>query len=392
MSKVRSEIRGGTGRTSESGGAGGYRTRILLADSDPAAVASVQHILRSQDWEIVLARTGAEALEKARLEGPDAILAEFDLPDMEGPDLCRMLRQRSETATTPIIVLSVSAGVAERVASLRAGATDFLAKPPDAQELVLRLRAVLDLRREKAGFVVAVFGSKGGVGASTLAVNLAVALRREARSGVVLVDASPQAGVADILLNLQATRGIGQALSRLDDLEDRDFEALLIPHASGLQAMLFQERGLDVVRPEEMRKILVALRRLRDWIVVDAPPLLDENRDTVLELADRVLLVLTPEITSLRAAKVFHEHAMRVGLSPERVMVVLNRFPQAGGLERRAIENALGLAVQVTVPDDVKLVTYSTNRGVPIVQSHVRSGVARQVGVLAKGVLRIAQP
>ncbi len=367
----------------------GYRTRVLVVDQDPAAVAMVRGILGGQGWEVLVARTGREGLEKARLEGPDAIVTELELPDTGGPDLCRALRQRMETAATPIIVLSASAGVAERVASLRAGATDCLAKPPDAQELIVRLRAALDLRQEKAGFVIAVLGGRGGVGASTTAANLAVALRQQTRGGVVLVDADLLSGVADVLLNVQAPRGMSHALSRLEDLEERDIEALLAPHSSGLQVMLFQ--GLDAIRPEELRKILLALRRLRDFVVVDTAPFLDENTVTALELADRVLVVLTPEITALRGAKLFLERAGRLGLAPERVVPVLNRFPQAGGLQRPAIEETLGMAAQATIPDEVKLVTFSINRGVPAVQSHGRSRLARHVGALARSLAKAAR-
>ena len=388
---VQVEREGGDNALPFKGGAPGHRTRVLVVDHDPAAVAAIREILRSQSWEVISVETGRAALERARLEGPDAILAELELADMGAPDLCRALRGRSETASTPIIVLGSGAGVAERVASLRAGAFDYLVKPPDPQELIARLRAALDLRGEKAGLIVAVAGSKGGVGASTVAANLAVALRRETRLAVALVDAVLEGGEIDVLLNARVQHGQGQALLRLDDLESRDFESLLAPHASGLQALLLEALGLDLLHPDELRKILVTLRRMRDYVVVDTPPRRDENAAAILELADRVLLVLTPEITALRGAKLFLERAERAGLSRERIMPVLNRFPAAGGLQRKAIEETLGAPVQATVPDDVRLVTYSINRGVPVVQSHGSSGVARQIQALAKALVQSAR-
>ncbi len=378
-------------RLVKSGRAPGYRTRILIIDHDPSAVAVIRSVLRAQDWEVITAKTGGEGLEKARLEGPDAIVTEMDLSDMKGPEVCRALRQRTETAVTPIIVLSASTGVAERVASLRAGAFDYLVKPPDAQELIARLKAALDLRRERSGFVIAVVGAKGGIGTSMIAVNVAVALRHEVRAGVVLVDAAMRTGAVDIMLNIQASQGGGQILPRLEDLEETEFEAILTLHASGLQVLLLQEQGFDALKPEEMRRILVTLRRMRDFVIVDAPPLLDENTATILDLADRVLLVLTPEITALRGARLFLERATLMGLSRERIILVLNRFPLRGGLQRRAIENALGIAAQATIPDDMKLVTYTVNRGVPAVESHRRSGVAREVASLVKGLVKVAR-
>ncbi len=369
----------------------GYRTRILIVDRDPSAVAVIRSILRAQGWEVIHCKTAADALAKARLEGPDAILTELDLSDMSGADLCRALRQRTETAATPIIVLSASPGVAERVASLRAGATDYLVKPPDAQELIARLRAALDLRKEKAGFVTAVIGGKGGVGTSMIAVNLAVALRRETRASVAIVDAAVATGAVDVMLNLQSAGSAARRLPQLSDLEWSDYEAILTPHVSGVQALLLQEQAAEGMAPEDVRRVLVALRKVRDYVVVDSWAVLDENTLTVLDMADRVLLVLTPEITALRGAKIFLERAGALGLARERIVPVLNRFPQRGGLQRRDIENAMGVAAQVTIPDDVKLVTYSINRGVPLVESHERSGIARQVSTLARGLAKMAR-
>ena len=369
----------------------GHRTRILVIDRDPNAVVAIRNVLKAEDWEVISARTGAEGLEKARQEGPDAVLTELTLGDMNGVELCRTLRGRTDTASTPIIVLSGSSGVAERVASLRAGAFDYLVKPADPEELIARLKAALDLRKEKAGFVTAVIGGKGGVGTSVLAVNLATALRRETHSGVALLDAALGTGTIDIMLNLRANRGVSHLLTQLEELEAGDFEAILTPHATGVQVLLLQEQGVDAIQPEEMRQILIALRRLRDLVVVDTPPPHDENTATILEVADRVLLVVTPEIPALRGARLFLQQASQMGLSRERIMLVLNRFPQRGGLQRHAIETALGMAAQATIADDTKLVTYSINRGVPLTESHGRSPVARQISKLASDLAKAAQ-
>ncbi|MDI7277048.1 MAG: response regulator [Anaerolineae bacterium] len=368
----------------------GHRTRILVADRDPSALAVVRSILRSQDWEVITAKTGAEALDKARQEGPDAVISEYTLPDMSGADLSGALRQRSETAAIPILILSASAGVSERVASLRAGASDYLVKPPDAQELIARLRAALDLRQEKAAFVIVVLGSKGGVGASSISVNVAIALRHETRSGVVLVDASQSTSAADIMLNLQSTATYAHLLGRIDELEQSDFEAILTPHSSGLQ-VLVQEQGAAAVPPEHLRKVILALRRMRDFVVVDTGLALDRGTEGLLDLADRVLVVLTPEITALRGARHFLERARHLGLSRERIVLILNRYPQRGGLQRRDIETALGLAMQMTIPDDGKLLTYTINRGVPVMMSHRRSDVARQMSGMARVLIQAAR-
>jgi pilus assembly protein CpaE len=207
---------------------------------------------------------------------------------------------------------------------------------------------------------------------------------------VVLLDAALASGTVDILLNVQDPSSIRHLLPKLDELERADFEAILTRHATGIEALLLHDLGLDGVRPEEMRKILLSLRRVRDFVVVDTWPILDENMVAILDVADRVLLILTPEITALRGARRFLEQSRQLGLSRERIVPVLNRSPLKGGLQRRDIENTLGVSMQATIPDDIKLVTYGINRGIPVVESHHRSGVARHIAGLAKAMVQVA--
>lgn len=361
----------------------GQRVRILLAEGDAQAAGNLAAILRAQGWDVGWVRSGKEALNRACIDGPDAVLTELSLSDMGGAELCRALRGRSETAAVPIFVLSASSEVADRVACLRAGATDYLVKPPDPPDLVARLIAALDLRAVRSGFVVTALGGKGGVGTSLVAANLAVALRQETRKTVALFDAGWGSNL-DVLLNLQARPGVLGLLARLDELEPADLDGMLTAHTSGVQALLVEPGAASDVGPEEMRKALGALRRSRDLVVVDAAAFPLDTLQMVVDLSDRLLLLLTPEITALRGARVLAQQAERLGLARERMAVVINRFPMRGGLQRRDVEGALGLPVQAEIPDDTALLAYSINRGVPVVVSHPRSGVARQVLALAR--------
>ncbi len=385
MSTPQSEHVGGV-RPLDGGRTPGQRVRILLADGDAQAAAGVQTILRGEGWDLTWVRTGEAALEKAHNEGVDAVITDLNLVDMSGADLCQALRRRSETAHLPVIVLSASSDVADRVVCLRAGASDFLVKPPDPRELVARLLAALDLRQARAGLVVAVLGSKGGVGTSLVAANLALALRQRLRSPVALLDAG-WGGNADLMLNLQARPGIRGLLARLGDLEADDLDNLLAPHVTGVQTLLLEVGPSGVVQPPELRKALVTLRRSQGMVVVDVSPYPPEAVATVLELTDRLLLVLSPEITALRGAKLLAQQAEALGMARERMGLVLNRFPLRGGLQRRDIEAAIGLPLHAEIPDDTRLLTYSINRGVPVVMSHPRSAIARQFTNLARWLI-----
>jgi len=365
----------------------GRRFRILVVDSDARAAGAVADVLRAQNWDVAWAHTGAAALERVRMEGVDAVVADMALPDLDGPALCRGLRQRHELASIPIVILGTSGHVADRVAALRAGASDYLVKPPDPVELVARLQAAFDVQMGHLGMIIAVVGAKGGVGSSLLAANLAVALRQQARSSVALVDLA-QTRCLDVLLNLQARLGVADLLGRVEDLDPGDLESILTPHTTGIEVLLPAAEEADDLRPEHVRKALLALRRSRDLTVADLSPWPREVFTTTAELADRLLLVLAPEITALREAARLVQLAEQVGLARERMMLVLNRFPLRGGLQRKDVEGAVGLPVLAEVPNDVTLVTYSINRGVPLVHSHPRSKVARHIAAAAKAALQ----
>ncbi|MDI7274446.1 MAG: hypothetical protein QME94_00570, partial [Anaerolineae bacterium] len=187
-------------------------------------------------------------------------------------------------------------------------------------------------------------------------------------------------------LNLQPLHDAAQLLARLDDLDLSDLGSFLTTHTSGLQVLLLPGAGTGGGGQVGLRRVVIALRKIRPFVIVDAPARALDTVPPLLELADLVLVVLTPEITALRGARLLLEQAAAAGLPPGRIHLLLNRFPLRGGLDRGAIENVLGSKILGTIPDDARLVTYSANRGLPLVLSHGGSAIARHIGAVA-GIL-----
>ncbi|MCL6429255.1 MAG: response regulator [Anaerolineae bacterium] len=376
----------GDGRSTGTPGASRPLRRRVLVVGDECTDASIRSALDPTWWDIEAVRTGWEGLSARRMLLPDAILVDLDLPDMTGAEFCRLLSGSADATSTPIIVLGDDAGVSGRVASLRAGAFDYLVKPPDPAELAARIEAALDLRGESMGKIIAVCGSKGGVGASTIAVNCAASLCWQGGVQTVLVDAGARTATADVLLNLHPAQDGTVLAERLEELDPDDITSFLTPHESGLEVLLLPSGRSRNDGHRGLRRTLLTLRRLRPFVVVDAASGIAEWVAVSVELADVVLLVFTPELAALRGVGLFLEQAKAVGLPPERILLILNRYPLPGGLDRPAIESVLGAKVTHTVPDDVRLVTYSANRGLPFVLSHARSPVARHVAAISAGL------
>jgi len=240
-------------------------------------------------------------------------------------------------------------------------------------------------RSAGAGHVVAVMAGKGGSGKTITATNLAMALTlQRGEDTVVIVDADIQFGDVALMLQLDPARTLGDAVSRIDELTDARLDGMLLRHESGLRVMA---APLHPAPPESIpaKGIVEVIERLRgmyEVVVVDTPPIFDDNLVTVLEDADDVFVVVDMDLPSVKNAKIALD-ALRAGRFPmERVRLVVNRANAKARLDLVELERSLGLRVAGSIPSD-RLVPQSVNEGVPVVALSPRSRVARAFHSLA---------
>jgi len=353
--------------------------RILVIDNDLNSEKEVQRILEAEGYEVLTAVTGQGGVMLAQRQRPKLILVDIELPDIDGYEVCRALRASPETAKLPVFIYTARAEVADKVAGFKAGANDYIVKPVAAAELVARIRVALGSVDQSLAHVVTLWGAKGGVGTTTVASNLAVALRSKTGKRVTLLDASVLGGALDVMLNLAGGHTIADLLPRLDDLDSELLGSVLARHSSGVRVLLSAPWSMDGnnVQPAQFERILGWLQEANDYVVVDTSPSLDESTLAVLQLSDQVVVVLTPEMTSLRNARLFLKAAETWGQAPDKFILALNRYPCKGGIKLKDVEGAIQNRIDVQIPNDAALVTYSINRGIPLVTSHKKSPVAR---------------
>ncbi|MEJ2560965.1 MAG: AAA family ATPase, partial [Anaerolineae bacterium] len=171
-----------------------------------------------------------------------------------------------------------------------------------------------------------VFSPKRGVGCSTVAINLANALHQAEGRQVALVDSSLQFGDVAVLLNLQASRTIADLAPHIDELDQELLDHVLLAHHSGIKALLAPPRPemADLVAPGVLNTILEKLRRLYDYIVIDTPSTLADLTLTVLDVADRIILITTPDIPAIKNAKLFFEVTEALEYPSGKTILVLN--------------------------------------------------------------------
>ncbi|GAB4557707.1 MAG: hypothetical protein Kow0047_02240 [Anaerolineae bacterium] len=255
-----------------------------------------------------------------------------------------------------------------------------------------RARLVTDPKGDaarKGGKVLAFISPKGGTGRSTLAANAAILIHQMTGSRVILIDARRTLGDLDTLLNLAPTATLADLGPDGTDVDAAFFKSVLLKHASGIQVLLAPQHT-DQRRspsPAGFEHILRLAKDLFDYVIVDAGPLSDPYTGVVLQAADRLLIVTTPEMPALQRTALFVEAAQQFGFPLERLILVVNRSTAQGAISDKQIAEKLPLTRMYAIPEDMAMVTYATNQGIPLVLGQPKNPVSLAIRDLVKNVV-----
>jgi pilus assembly protein CpaE len=390
------------------------KIRLLLVDDIPETRENLRKLLFFEsDIEVVGAATnGEEGVQMAIELKPDIVLMDINMPGMDGITASEQISQQSPF--TQIIMMSVQGEADYLRRSMLAGAREFLIKPFSSDELVSSIRRVYQLgasrrqampamsqtstgsaymtevKPQAAGKIISVFSAKGGVGCSTIAVNLAIALQQHAAIKVAIVDSSLQFGDVGVLLNLYASRTIADLASNADELDDELIADVFISHSSGVKALLAPPRPevADTVTPTLVSDVLERLRTQFDIILVDTGSVLDDVVLNVLDLSDKIIVVTTPEIPAIKDAKLFFEVTEALEYERERIMFVLNKADKRINIRAEDIEANIKYKIEGQLPLDERSVTTAVNQGVPYVLGDKNSLLAQATVRLGNHLLK----
>ncbi len=372
------------------------RPRILVVNSD-ATTSHFHEYLQGEGYEVIESKTGEEAYNKALRQRPDLVITEALLAGMDGYSLVRKLRQNSITASIPILMLTSKSERVDKIAAFEAGVDDFVSKPFHPEEVSFRIKRLVSNgkgspqpRNEShhPGRAIAFFSPKGGVGKTTLAVNLATALRSSSAKSVVLFDADFFFGNAGVQLNLPANHTIIDLIKHIDDLDAQLADRILARHVSGLRVLLGPPRPeqAELITPNHVSRLLTFLSDLYSYVIVDCQPSYDERILRILEQADDIILVVTPEIGPFRNISLFLDMAASIGVSLDKVHILLNRSNSQVGIEARQIEQTLNRRINYRVVSGGQAVVASTNRGTPLVLEKPKHPFSRQILEIAESL------
>lgn len=374
-------------------------TSLLLVESDPAARDVITGVLIGAGYAVATVEDAIEAVQQAGAH--QLVIIDIVAGEANATDLCREIRATPTMASIPVLCISQSDEVEDRIRFLEAGADDVMAKPFDARELDARVEALL-LRFQRSREVgpvvplngsspimrrlVTVFSPKGGVGTTTIAVNIAVAIAARRPDRTLLIDLDRQFGQVATHLNLTVRQTIADAVR--DEAAIREPEILRSyanHHESGLHVLPApgSPELAELVRAEEVERLLETASRAYDAIIVDAGSHLDEPALGALERADGVVFAVYPEIAALKALRSLLDFLAEVGSIGAKATFVINNMFAKDILRMRDIETALGTKVAAELPYDPFIYLKAVNEGIPVVRGAARSLPAERLTQLA---------
>jgi DNA-binding response OmpR family regulator len=366
--------------------------RILIVDDDVDSLKLIGLMLQRQGYEIVVANSGQQALGKANADHPDLIILDIMMPDMDGYEVCRRLRRDSATQAIPIIMFTAKTMVDDKVAGFEAGADDYLTKPTHPAELASRVKAVLarsaaQRRPQNDAVAMGFMGAKGGVGTTTLAINVAAAMVQDDQT--ILADFRLGQGTLGLALGFGRSTGMANLLSRpTSEITARAVENELVTHSSGLRLLLSSTRPKEAllsIAPESAAMIVRHLRTLSHTVLLDLGSGLNHLNARLLPELDQLTLCVEPNRVSLNIAREILHEIEQTGLTASHVNIVLiNRTQSTMQIPWQEAEQILGHEMTAIISPAPELAFQAADAGFPIILYQPNSIVASQFNKLAE--------
>lgn len=355
----------------------------------------VDSVLREYFAEPLLRDGGPNrAIEFLSSTIPPSVLI-VDVSEAASPQTAMMSLRAAIPETTKIIGIGTVNDIAVYREIVDSGATDYLVKPVTEKALASALNRTEESEDQAAPEVVqeekariAVIGSRGGVGSSTLAVNLAWILSEEMKRKTALVDLDLEFGTIALSLDIEPTRGLREALENPARVDGLFISSAMAKLTDQLSVMATEENLTAEVNfnPNAVEALFEALGRISDAIVIDVPRSAYAVRRRVFEAATEILLITELSLTGLRDSLRILGGIKEV--APETtVRVIANRA--AGGkqaMQLKDFQRALEHKVDLLLPDEPKAFNSAANTGKPLAQSHAKAKVSKAIRKLARDI------
>jgi pilus assembly protein CpaE len=371
------------------------KDHILIVEDSEITLYKVKAVLIRLGYDVTAFDNPIKAMEwiKTVIEVPDLIISDVSMPGMDGYEFIHQLKNDEKTKDIPIILLTSHVDIRDKIQGLEAGADDYLGKTVGVAELELRVKALLARKHaddstitEISARSISVFSLRGGVGVSSIAVNLAEAISKLWGIETCLWDMAMGVGQCALMMNLKPVSTIASISDWAEaTLDDSTLSNMLLRHSSGVLLMPapVSIEELELVTTRTIDLVWSGVASLAPYLVIDNGSHLTDQTLAILERSDIILLVISPDLASVNAAyqaiKVFND----IGFPPGKVQVILNQISPVASFTREQISESLKKSILVEIPYDGKNMIKAINQGTPYLEIAPKSDTSMAIAALA---------
>ena len=375
--------------------------KILIIDDDIDTLRLVGLMLQRQGYDIAAATNGSEGLEKANDVKPDLILLDIMMPDMDGYEVARRLRENPQTVDIPILMFTAKTQLDDKVAGFEVGADDYLTKPTHPSELQAHVKALLarassdqtvTAQLEQHGYVIGLIAARGGMGVSVLAANLAASLFTKTQTDVILAELTPGQGSLGLDLGLPRDNGLKAILSKAPaEITRSNVNEQLIPHDVGFKVLAAsnQPRDFQLINQVSQYENLVArMASLGRYIVLDLGMGLPPFVQRLLPLINELIVVVEGVPNTISHTRALVDDLIEFGTDQNHISVVLNnRVRTESQMSWADVQNQLGHSLAATLTPAPELFAQASRLKTPAVLCQPESLTAQQLSKLVERII-----
>lgn len=375
--------------------------KILIIDDDLDTLRLVGLMLQKQGYQIAAAGGGQQGLDLAFSDTPDLILLDVMMPQMDGYEVARRLRANENTAGVPILMFSAKSQLDDKVTGFESGADDYLTKPTHPTELQAHVKALLARSNKgKTGSLVAsaafgqpaytigVMAARGGLGVTTVALNLAATLRKRANADVIFAEFRPGQGTLAADLRLIKENGLSELLNMPQaDITGQAVRDKLASHASNIDFLVASPQPRDGVLINNIQQFEVILSRLNlmaRFVVVDLGVGITPLNHRIAPKMSEILVVTEPFENSLHHSRALIDDLIGLNIDRQRLRVVANyRLRSESQLSVQQVQDRIKQPIEVTFTPAPELLLQAVRLQTAAVLVQMDSLTVQQYATLA---------
>jgi CheY-like chemotaxis protein/MinD-like ATPase involved in chromosome partitioning or flagellar assembly len=339
--------------------------KILIIDDDLDTLRLVGMMLQKQGYQIIAASNGQQGLDLAFAEIPNLILLDVMMPQMDGYEVARNLRSNPRTVNIPILMFTAKSQLDDKVTGFEAGADDYLTKPTHPAELQAHVRALLARASkskvnpptgpasDKPAHVIGVLGARGGLGATTIALNLASAVEQISKTIVILAEFRPGQGTLVDNLGIPKPKGLAELLNTPVKEITRDIiKEKINKHKSGLRILCASSQPRDASLQDNAQHFLTILSKMTfmaQYLVVDLGCGLTSLNQKLIPSFDEILVVTEPFANPLAHTRHLIDDLNALGADESKVRLAVNyRIRSEAQLSAPQVQDKIQYPIEVT--------------------------------------------